>query len=216
MNSQYEEYWKYLKLLPVPKNPLQMADTWEAEVHGHRDGEGKRHWIPALYLLGGDAEQAYLYFQTYEEANLQESAHLKESLTASPEYLLCSLLAYIKLHKNTDFSLCGGYLARRLYGANPYVIPTLLGKDCPIKQHWHRSNKYGLEYAKGLPGWIYELWSLPELEILSDCFHSIEFQGFTSVDDALWKIATDHPVDEKKSAALNRHRVYRGVMIGER
>ena len=207
MKNQYEEDWEYLGLLPKPTNPKEMAEKWESEVFGDRDGEGKRYWIPALYLLADDSDNALMYFYRFE------LSYLEEAINSCPEYLMCSLLAYIRQHGNLSFNSDGGFIMRRLYASNPYLIELIFELVPKPKDYWHPTNLHTLEYAMHLPQWTYDLWNEEDKSILKGAFKSTEFKSFTEVDDKLWKDATSHPTGHDRTEGLLRHKNYRDVML---
>lgn len=209
----YQSDWKFLGLLPEPVNPAELALEWENEVEGKRDGEGKRFWIPSLFLLAGQVKKALAYCKRYEKR------HLDESMTSMPEYLLCYLLALMMSDRSKrvlDFDAAGGFLMRRLYGANPYMMLILLERQYKPKPHWHPSNVYGSHYAENIPHWIYDLWSAENKNRLVEAYDSEEFQYYIAADDRLWNLATILPVGMERSERLRRYYNFNNVMLGRR
>lgn len=204
----HKYFWEYLNISEEPEDPIGLAQKWEAETYGDRDGDGKRYWINSLYLLGGDVENAVLYYDRY----LQD--HVDESLVTEPEFLVTALLCGIKTSNTIRFDRATGHLTRCLYVANPYVYDRLLNMESSKREFWHRANTNEQEYAFDMPEWLFRLWDNTSLSILSEYYLHEEYQSFMCTQDSLWHAATTEPAGSaKRKDLLERHQQYLATMI---
>lgn len=211
--NHLQEGWEYLGVLQPPKHPAALVEQWEAEIFGDRDGDGKRHWLPGLYLLSGDSKGARQAFYR------QEASQQDASMLSPAEYLIPCLLAHIREYGAITFNAEAGFIMRRLYSSNPYALAKILGLKIRTKTYWHRTNTMKPDYVVYIPTWIYSLWTKEDKAILKTAYSSIEFKSFMKTDDALWTKATGISPGEdyrERGRLMDLVDDYRAVMHGTR
>ena len=136
-----------------PSEPLKLAREWETFVKRERDGEGKRFWIGALYLLGKKPEKTEEYCRRF-------ILHCKKSdqSFSDPAFLLSYLLAVFDPHKGIENGSLVESILFHLYISNPYILDILLAHDVePLDGRVHFTNVTSFGWADSLPMWFTSL-----------------------------------------------------------
>ncbi|GHG06983.1 hypothetical protein [Thalassotalea marina] len=159
--TDYQEGWEHLGILKTPADPHKLAQMFEAKIYGDRDGDGIRFWIPSLYILGGDIDTAKMYIDRYLED------YPDEYFLAAPQFIVSSLLIFIKTNKSCHINSTGDKHLRKMQAANLYLLPIILGRDITDKKISNLTNHSHFEFAASFPQWFYDLWTNEDKEILA-------------------------------------------------
>ncbi|AIW22615.1 hypothetical protein F0267_00560 [Vibrio coralliilyticus] len=166
-----------------PKDPLKLARDWEKLVLKERDGEGKRFWVGALYLLANEKEKALIYCNDFIERCKKNDQSFSE-----PAFLLSYLLAVFDPYKGIESGSLVESILFNLYISNPYIIDIVLAHDVePLDGRVHFTNVTSFGWADSFPMWFTELVTDTQQHELREYVKCTTYNSFVQTHNTLNK-----------------------------
>lgn len=165
------------------KEPKKLADSWVKEVKANHDGEGKRFWIPAIYIISGHYDLALSYCTSFIVDCKKRDLRFQD-----PTFLLSFLIVSFKQNKDVSPGSRNESIIHELHITNPYILDLVVGNDVePLDGRIHFSNITSFGWAKSLPPWLYALVSFDLKEAIKNYQLTLTYQSFVSTQAILNK-----------------------------
>ncbi|MBB1371324.1 hypothetical protein [Pseudoalteromonas sp. SR45-4] len=211
-STDRNQFVEALNLQDEPTDPLKLIKQWKASIARTSDINGKRYWLPAMYLLAGKHDKARLQYLELLTQFLKD-----DQVFDSLEFIWAAILSELPTAAITHIKSSSrvANLVRCLY-SNPFALKIMLKDNTvtPFNKTHRGTNKASYSWAVSHPNWFMNLATESQLESLRRHSETTIYKSYTETVDKLTDKAMLLPNASKESNhAFNELYSYEKMMI---
>lgn len=211
-STDRNQFVEALNLQDEPTDPLKLIKQWKASIAKTRDSNGKRYWLPAMYLLAGKHDKARLQYLELLTQWLKD-----DQVFDSLEFIWSAILSELPTTEITHIKSSSrvANLVRCLY-SNPFALKIMLKDNTvtPFNKTHRGTNKATYSWAVSHPNWFMKLATESQLESLRRHSETTIYKSYTETVDKLTDKAMLLPnASKERSHAFNELYSYEKMMI---